>query len=269
MEEREYPAGPHSASASPAPSDEPREPPESAPPNNPEGSPEVRTDSEETAGGSENSVPSQTPAGNVWLRELREWVRVLVYVVAFYFALTSLVVEGYYIPSCSMEPTLRGIHTEIDEDGREVRQPGDRIIALKGLYTLTTPARGDIVIFEKVEEDRRHAGEDDTLLVKRVVGLAGEEIEIRDGWLYVKKPGADDFEPLPRELFPDDQEYDNRGPHGAPGRPERIPEGHCYVLGDNTWNSNDSRVWGCVPHANIRGKALVRFWPLARIGVVE
>jgi signal peptidase I len=202
------------------------------------------------------------------LAEVREWLRVIVYVAAFYFALTALVVEGYYIPSSSMEPTLYGARSARDASGAELSSSGDRVLALKGVYLLQSPERGDIVIFTKVSSEWESGG-DSGLLVKRIVGLPGEELEIRDHWLRVRRPGSQGWEQVAHDAFPEGQEYVNQGSYGALGHPVRVPDDHYFVLGDNTWNSNDSRVWGFVPRSHIRGKVVFRFWPLDRLGWVH
>jgi len=218
--------------------------------------------------------PTDVPAadsGSRVVSELREWVRVIVFVGAFYFALTALVAEGYYIPSCSMEPTLLGARSETGTDGTLVERQGDRILALKGVYLLSTPQRGDIVIFRRVEGTSWDDGmsEDTTLLVKRIVGLPGEQIQIRDSWVWVRGLGEEEFRPVARSLFPEDQEYENRGSYGTSGLAVEIPDGCYFVLGDNTYNSNDSRIWGFLPRSHIKGKAILRFWPPARIGTLR
>jgi signal peptidase I len=215
------------------------------------------------------------PARKRWrallVRELREWVRVITYVAAIYFLVTTLVAEGYYIPSSSMEPTLYGARTVHRADGNLERDPGDRVLALKGIFQILGPGRGDVIIFRTVEDHPVGDLEDEepALLVKRVVGLPGEELEIRDGWVWLRSADEERLHPMSHEGFPEGLHYDSRGSFGRPGHPVRIPEDHYFVLGDNSSNSSDSRVWGFLPRSHVRGRVIIRFWPLRRLGVIR
>jgi signal peptidase I len=142
------------------------------------------------------------------------------------------VVEAFYIPSESMVPTLR---------------VGDRVLVNKFIYRFTEPERGDIVVFESVEG----GGED---LIKRVVGVPGDEISVRGGRLLVN--GEPQREPYVNKKFPDN----------SSSAPTTVPEGHVFVMGDNRANSRDSRYFGTVPEKRIEGEAFLRFWPPDRIG---
>jgi signal peptidase I len=142
------------------------------------------------------------------------------------------VVEDYKIPSKSMVPTL---------------EIGDRLFVNKFIYRFTDPERGDVIVFKSVE-----GGEED--LIKRVVAVPGDTVEVRDGMLYVNgQPQAGSY--VNRE-FPDRSYYG----------PTTVPEGHVFVMGDNRANSRDSRFFGPVPYENIEGEAFLLFWPLDRIG---
>jgi len=142
------------------------------------------------------------------------------------------VLEAFRIPSESMVPTLL---------------VGDRVLANKFIYRLTEPERGDVVVFESVGEG------DDQKLIKRVVGVAGDEIEVRNGILLVN--GEEQEEP-----------YLNENPsfNGSYEQTE-VPEGYVFVMGDNRANSADSRVFGSLPVENIEGEAFMRFWPVPEI----
>ena len=142
------------------------------------------------------------------------------------------VVEAFYIPSESMVPTL---------------EVGDRVLVNKFIYRFTEPARGDIVVFKSVEG----GGED---LIKRVVGVPGDEISVRGGKLLVN--GERQREPYVNRRFPD----------RSFSAPTTVPKGHIFVMGDNRANSRDSRFFGPVPKSKIEGEAFLRFWPPDRIG---
>ena len=161
-----------------------------------------------------------------------EFVLTLVVAFALVFGFVQpFIVQAFRIPSESMVPTL------------EVR---DRVLANKFIYRFTEPERGDVVVFESLDSD-------DTL-IKRVVGVEGDEIRVQGGMLFVngqlqEEPYLNDEEPF-------------RGYYG----PTTVPEDHVFVMGDNRSNSADSRVFGPVPVKNIEGEAFMRFWPIPKIG---
>jgi len=127
-------------------------------------------------------------------------------------------------------------------------EPGERIVinVLSPRYRL--PERGEIVVFV----DPR--GIED-LLVKRVVGLPGDTVEIRGGVLIVNG------EPFPEAPTVQPQAED-RGP-------VVVPEGSLYVMGDNRPVSLDSRDFGPIPAGSVKGIAVLRLWPPARMGVLQ
>ena len=129
-------------------------------------------------------------------------------------------VEGY-----SMEPTLYG---------------HQRLIIEKLSYRLSSPQRGDIVVI--------HVDGFNELLIKRVIGLPGDTLEIKNGVVYING------QPL-------DEPYINGIPRGNYPR-LKIPAGSIFVMGDNRNNSNDSRSFGPVPIDHIVGHAWMRYWPL-------
>ena len=142
------------------------------------------------------------------------------------------VVEAYRIPTGSMIPTL---------------EIGDRVLANKFTLHLWDPERGDIVVFDSIE-----GGED--ALIKRVVGVAGDEIRVQGGILFVN--GEWQEEPY----------VNNESPDGGFYGPTTVPEGHVFVMGDNRANSGDSRVFGPVPLDYVKGEAFLRFWPAYKLG---
>jgi signal peptidase I len=165
------------------------------------------------------------------------------------------VVEAFYIPSESMTPTLR---------------VGDRVLVNKFIYRFTEPERGDIVVFESVEGGgsaperslieritglfRSDDPEGPPDLIKRVVGVPGDEISVRGGRLLVN--GEPQREPFVNKKVPDT----------SSSAPTTVPKNHVFVMGDNRANSRDSRYFGTVPERKIEGEAFLRFWPPDRIG---
>jgi signal peptidase I len=133
----------------------------------------------------------------------------------------------------SMEPNL---HTD------------QRLVVEKVSYRLHSPRRGDVVVIRMPERGPE-------LLIKRVVALAGETIEIRNGVVHI-------------EGEPIKEDYLVRKTSGHYG-PATVPEGHVFVMGDNRGASNDSRIFGPVPLDRVVGRAWVSYWPFDTVGVVQ
>jgi signal peptidase I len=182
---------------------------------------------------SEKDATSETPRTPKKAGGLVEFLVILAvaFVLVFGFV-RPFVLEAFRIPSESMVPTLL---------------VGDRVFVNKFIYRLTEPERGDVVVFESV-----NGGEED--LIKRIVALAGDEVEVRNGTLLVNGEARE--EPYLNRNLPFNDSYG----------PSEVPEGHVFVMGDNRANSADSRVFGPLPIENIEGEAFVRFWPPLRIG---
>jgi signal peptidase I len=169
----------------------------------------------------------------------------------------TFIIQPFYIPSGSMIPTLM-----ID----------DRVMVSKLNYRLSDPSPGDVVVFLNPwaeEEDTsvpekvvravlealgiRTSPSDD--LIKRVVAVGGDRLEIQDGRVYVDDVAIDE------PYLPDGTFMPDYGPI-------TIPDGHVFLMGDNRSASSDSRVFGPVPESHIVGKAVIRIWPLDRLGTL-
>jgi signal peptidase I len=133
----------------------------------------------------------------------------------------------------SMEPNL---HTD------------QRLVVEKVSYRIHGPHRGDVVVIRMPERGPE-------LLIKRVIALSGETIEISNGVVHI------DGEPL-------EEEYLVRKTSGSYG-PTTIPEGHVFVMGDNRGASNDSRIFGPVTLDRVVGRAWVSYWPFDTLGIVQ
>jgi signal peptidase I len=162
--------------------------------------------------------------------------------VVLAFGIRTFVAEARFIPSKSMEPTLL---------------VEDRLIVDKVSYHFRDPQRGDIVVFMPPEESSEictgKAQPVKDAYIKRVIGLPGETVRVQEGLVYVND------RPIPENY--------NRPPSYQWG-PKTIPPNSYMVLGDNRDNSCDSHSWGFVPRENIIGRAVVRFWPLNRLGEI-
>jgi len=168
-------------------------------------------------------------------QKLWEWVRTLGLALAIALLFRAYVVEARWIPSESMVPTL---------------EVGDRLFVDKISYKLHDIERGDIVVFEAPAQSQQ---EDD--LIKRVIGLPGDTVEIKQGIVYVND------QPL-------DEPYEKEQPRNDFAK-ITVPANSYFMMGDNRNNSNDSRYWGFVTEEQVIGKALFRFFPFDRITLVD
>ncbi|MFT3985748.1 MAG: signal peptidase I [Lachnospiraceae bacterium] len=162
-------------------------------------------------------------------REIMEWIIVVEVAIILAVVLNMFIIVNAVIPSASMETTI---------------MTGDRIFGYRLAYLNDTPKRGDIVIFEFPDDEKQ-------LFIKRVIGLPGEMLEMRDGKIYID--GSE--EPL-------EESYLEVIPVGDYG-PVTIPEDAYFMMGDNRNNSADSRFWNqpFVYSDKILGKAVFRYFP--------
>jgi signal peptidase I len=159
---------------------------------------------------------------------LQESLQVVVPALALALAVHLFLAQATIVYGQSMEPNL------------SERQ---RLIIDKLSYRLHPPRRNDIVVLDMPDMDE--------MLVKRVIGLPGETIEIQNGVVYVNGT------PLP-EPFPHDLGFENRGP-------VTLGPLNYYVMGDNRENSNDSRAFGPVKREFILGRVWLRYWPFDQL----
>jgi signal peptidase I len=165
-----------------------------------------------------------------WLRDVLETIlpAVLIAILINFFLAQATQVHGQ-----SMEPTL---HSD------------QRLVVEKVSYRFHGPRRGDIIVLKSPQRNSE-------LLIKRVIGLPGETVEIKQGWVYINGQDLD-------------EQYLERSTGGNWG-PIIVPPLHVFVLGDNRSFSNDSRAFGMVPIKNIIGRAWVSYWPLDEVGTVR
>ena len=117
------------------------------------------------------------------------------------------------------------------------------------------PHRGDIIVFVFPQDRTKD-------FIKRLIGLPGDRVEIKDGGIYIN--GKQVMDPRIKNTY-----YYNRGDFGQEGVPIIVPPGHYFVMGDNSASSHDSRYWGFVDEYGIVGKADLLFWPLNRIRLIK
>lgn len=172
-----------------------------------------------------------------WKKEIRENLILIGIVVAVVLLINHFLVINATIPSASMENTV---------------MTHDRIFGNRLAYRSKDPERFDIVIF-------RYPDDETELYIKRIIGLPGETVKIVDGKVYINGSS----EPL-------DDSFCAERPTGSYG-PFKVPENCYFMMGDNRNNSHDSRFWDnhYVAREKILGKAVFRYWPLNRIGLVK
>jgi signal peptidase I len=181
---------------------------------------------------------------------LVDWGLTIVLAAGAVLIFQAEVAKPYRIPSPSMEPTL---HCARPVNGCEGRL-ADRVIANRLAYRFHAPRRGEIVVFKAPAQVEAACGANGTF-IKRLVGLPGENVSMRNGYVFINGVRLD--EPYLRPGYRDSET----------GEWGRIPNARYFVLGDNREMSCDSRRWGVVPRSSIIGRAEVIYWPPNRAGV--
>jgi signal peptidase I len=180
------------------------------------------------------AVAREAAQNPIW-RALWELVHDLSIAVLFCFFLITFVAQAFRVQGTSMLPLLHD---------------GERIVVNKFLYRFHAIERGDVVVFW-------YPRDPSVSFIKRVVGLPGDLVEIRRGFLYVN--GMRMQEDYLQPAFRDSDSFP----------PREVARGFYFVLGDHRNSSNDSRNWGEVPEKYIYGKAFLRFWPLSKTGFIR
>lgn len=172
-----------------------------------------------------------------FLSFLGELPLLIITAVVVAWLIKTFVVQPFYIPSSSMEPTL---------------YPGDRVLVSKFTYRFTPPKPEDVVVF--IAPDNQSQVEQD--FIKRIIGTAGMRIEVDDGQLVVNGDAMN--EPYIRA--------DNPGSNYGP---TTVPKNDIFVMGDNRANSKDSRYFGPISKKRLVGKAFLVYWPINRAGILD
>jgi len=178
--------------------------------------------------------------------KLRETIESILVALFFALLIRAVLVQAFKIPSGSMEPTLLvGDYLLVTKFTYGYKVP----FITKRIFAFNKPDRGDIVVF-------KYPVDPDKDFIKRVVGIEGDEVFIKDKRLFVngkpleiEKAVFRDNVIIPKELNP----RDNYGP-------VKVPKDCLFVMGDNRDSSLDSRFWGFVPIENLRGKAFIIYW---------
>jgi signal peptidase I len=184
---------------------------------------------------------------------IREWTESILIAAFLAFCIVRpFIVQAFKIPTGSMRPTL------LEKDlilvnkfiyGAKIPFTDLRLPAFRQLK------RGDVIVFIYPKEPKKY-------FIKRLVGLPGETLEIKNGTIYIND------KPLLEPVF-SSRYYYNRGNFAGEGQKITMPDDSSFVLGDNSSSSLDSREWGFVPHKNILGRAMIIFWPLNRVRLIR
>lgn len=188
----------------------------------------------------------ETPRHRSSLRVLLEWLLVVVVALGAAMGVRVYVLQQFYISGPSMETTLYG---------------NDRVLVNKLEYRFGTIERGDVVVFDRVTTNNGVVEHDD--LIKRVVALGGESIEIKKCVVYVDDAAL--AEPYLDGESTSNQNLAERCRVVDMPRMD-VPEGSIFVLGDNRAESFDSRSFGVIPESLVLGKAFAVVWPPGRMG---
>lgn len=180
-----------------------------------------------------NQNKSETNKANPW----KEAAQIIGLSLLFASGARQVLAESRYIPTESMLPTL---------------EVNDRLIIDKISYHFQPPNRGDMVVFNPppvLETQYKDA------FIKRVIGLPGETVEVKSGKVYINQ------KPIVEPYIKAAPEYTMAA--------IVVPKDQYFVLGDNRNNSLDSHAWGYVPREKIIGRAVLRTWPMSRIGTLD
>jgi len=171
------------------------------------------------------------------LNTLSEFIIMIVIAFVLAMGIRTAVAEVRWVPTGSMEPTIAA---------------GDRLLTVKLNYYFKSPQRGEIVVFhipDRIKQEKNMPP-----FVKRIIGLPGDTVEVRDGKVYVNDR-AYEVEDAP------EAEYTFG--------PVEVEEGMLFVLGDNRNQSYDSHEWGFLPEENVIAKAVVVIWPINHIKMLK
>ena len=177
------------------------------------------------------------------------------------FMLLQTTVRNFKVDGSSMDPTLengqyllvnRLVYQRIEMDRFSSIVPFWQAEEDSVRYAIHPPERGEVIVFEFPDSNRSNSKKD---FVKRVIGLPGETIEVKDGVPFVDGVVLE-------EPYLTTKDHSN-------GRKVELGAGEYYVMGDNRAHSNDSRSWGAVPEENLRGKVWMIYWPAPGIHILN
>ena len=145
-------------------------------------------------------------------------------------------------------------HEVIGNSMHPTYKNGEYLMANKITYRIKDPQRGDVIIFKYSDTQD---------FIKRIVGLPGDTVMLKDGQLYINSKLLDE------ENYLNDSIYTNGGEFLKEGESKTIPEGEYFVCGDNRPHSSDSRTFGSIEEGDIKGKAWIVYFPFSEFRIVK
>lgn len=198
----------------------------------------------------------------IFFTELKEWMNAGLWAVVIALFVMSFIIQAFKIPTGSMEDTLLiKDHLFVGKFIYGIRVPFNKE---KRVLRIKKPSRSEIVVFEYPKDPSKD-------YIKRCIGLPGDTVEIKNKKVYINGEMLDE----PYAVHKDPKIYPNAMyvPNNIKDRdnfgPVIVPEGEYFMMGDNRDFSSDSRFWGPLPEKFIKGKALVKYWPPSRIGLIK
>jgi len=184
----------------------------------------------------DRAIITRSDDGRAFWEEAKSFVRDLLFSVLVAVLVIVFVVQPVRVEGTSMLPHLHD---------------GERIFVNKFIYRFDKIERGDIVVFW-------YPNDPDKSFIKRVIGLPGETVSIRDGVVHING------QPLEEDYIEPRYHYHPDNLSGT-----FVKNHYYFVMGDNRDSSNDSRSWGLVPEKYIYGKAIFRYWPPGNVGTIK
>ena len=175
-----------------------------------------------------------------WKQDIYESLKILLISLLIVIPIRFFVAQPFVVKGASMEPTYHD---------------NDYLIVDELSYSLGEIKRGDVIVLHYPVNPAE-------FFIKRVIGLPGETIIIRAGKVYVRKSGLSKEEQLLEPYI------DSKTLTRADQTEYAVPLGNYFVLGDNRQHSSDSRYWGYLERRFVVGRALVRLWPLSKVGLL-
>jgi len=173
----------------------------------------------------------------------KNWGEPILIAIILALIIRTFLVQAYKIPTGSMRPTFL---------------ENDRILVDKITYRFREPERGEIIVFKYPVDNKKD-------FVKRLVARGGESVEIRNGSLHLNGEKLEEPPGIVKNRYYNREDWQ----YGREDQVISVPEGHVFVLGDNSAHSSDSRNWGFVAEKDIKGKAFVVYWPPSRVRLIR
>ncbi|KKT41002.1 MAG: Signal peptidase I [Candidatus Giovannonibacteria bacterium GW2011_GWA2_44_13b] len=178
-------------------------------------------------------VEGEEKKGNsVW-----EFIKVVVIALLIVIPIRTWIAQPFIVDGASMVPNYHS---------------GEYLIIDEISYAFNPPKRGEAIVF-------RYPVNPSEYFIKRIIGLPGESVTIRNGIITIKQEGSD-------KTFVLSEPYIPKGVSTGPDETRELGEDQYFVMGDNREASYDSRAWGPLPKGNITGRAFVRLWPINKAG---